>query len=354
MKLFLRPAGALVLLAGLTACDIPTGLPRWETTWITPGQEIRVSVAELLPAGLAVNGDTSAILIQIDTVTGGFQLSDFCPACPPAVVAVPKPAFTGTETVDVPLPGPVGTATTSGGIVIVELENGFDFDPIRPSASARGSITLELRSGATLIGSLVIDGTQRALPPGATLRDTLNIVDGTIGDLLTMEVEIVSPAGDNTTMSPNDAFTVDVWSPGIEVSEATITLTAQSIEGVEAELDLTDVDLGDRLKEGAVILEITNPFGVAGTLTLTVDPADGAPIVKPVPLSAAATSQVVVSFTEAEMETLVGQSSEMTITGAVNGGNVTVRPDMEMALDARLRVTVEVGGELDEEGGDND
>ena len=349
MKLRMRSAGAILLLAGLSACDIPTGMPRWDTTWITPGEEVSVSVAELLPAGLSVNADTSAFVLQLDTVTGGFQLSDFCPACPSSpTIPVPKPAFTGSETIGVPLPDEVESVDITSGMVIIELTNNFDFDPIRPSASARGDVTLELRSGATLVSSLVIDGNQRALAPGTTLRDTMNFAAATVQDSLTLEVTLDSPAGDNTTMSANDGFEVEVWSPSIEVAEATVSITSQAIESEETELDLSDVDLGDRIQDGTIFLDIVNPFGVTGTLNITVTPETGAPIVKNVNLSAGNTT-VQVDFSEEEIERLIGETSTMSVTGTVNGGNVTVQPDDEIGVTARLRVTVEIGGESGDE-----
>ena len=200
MKLRMRPAGAFLLLAGISACDIPTGIPRWETTWITPGEEASVSVAELLPSGLTVNDDTTAFELTIDTVRATFELADFCPSCPSSpTVPVAKPAFQSAVDVQVPLPDEVVSVDITTGMVIVDLRNGFDFDPIRPSASARGAITLELRSGATLIGSLVIDGDERAFAPGTTIRDTLNFTAATVSGTMTLEIEMDSPAWASST-----------------------------------------------------------------------------------------------------------------------------------------------------------
>ena len=349
MKLRMRSAGAFLLLAGLSACDFPTGIPRWETTWITPGQETSVSVVELLPAGLGVNADTSAFVLTLDTVSAAFVLADFCPACPPSpVVAIPKPAFQGTVELDVPLPAEVESVSITSGMIIVVLENNFDFDPIRPSASARGDITLELRSGTTLVGSLVIDGNQRAFAPNTTIRDTMNFNAATVGDTLTLEVELDSPAGDPTTMSSNDGLEVTVWSPSIEVAQATVTVTGQTFEGEETELDLEDVDAGDRVKAGTIFLDIENPLGVSGSLSVTIDPGapdTGSPIVRNVALAAGNTT-VQLDFNEEEIQRLIGTTSTLTVSGTMNAGTITIQPDDVIGVTARLRVTVEVGGEL--------
>ena len=78
-----------------------------------------------------------------------------------------------------------------------------------------------------------------------------------------------------------------------------------------------------------------------------IDPPGASQIVKPVPL-VAGNSDVGIEFTEAEIEQLTGETSTMTISGAVSGNNLTIRPDMVMRVTPRLRVTIEIGGESDE------
>lgn len=349
MRLSVRVAAAALLSTALSACDIPTGLPQWETTWVTPSEGTSVSVVELLPAGLDVNADTSAFVLSIDTASGGFMLSDFCPSCPPATFPVPKPAFRDSVEVDVPLPSAVRSATIAGGELIVRLRNDFDFDPIRPSASARGSVRVQIRSGTTLVGSLVIDGNQRAFPANSTLMDTLQFLPSTIADTLTMRVILDSPAGDPTTMQPSDGFTASVWSDGLEVSQATVNVAAQTISGVESEIDLSGVDVED-ITEGTIFMEIQNPFSITGNLTVSVDPEGSAgPFNKMVQLAPGDT-EVSITFDENEIQQMIGEVNTLTVGGTVNavGGAVTVRPDMVIGIDTRLRVTVLVGGSDDE------
>jgi len=352
MKLRTRSAGAFLLLAGVSACDIPTSMPRWETTWITPSEETSVSVVELLPAGLSVNNDTSAFVLTIDPVNDAFALSEFCGgACPPVTATVPKPAFSGTVSTVAPIPAAIQSAEIEGGTIDIELVNGFDFDPLRPGVNAdSGSISITIRSGNALVASAMVDGGNQALPPGATLALELDFVPSTLTGDLSVELTLVSPAGDVTTLNPNDALGITIQSDGVLVSEAVVALSGQSIEGVETELDLEDVDLEDRINGGSIFLDIENPFGATGNLSLLFDFPSGADIVKPVAL-AAGSSTVQVDFTEAEIERLIGETTTMVISGTVNGGNVTIQPDMEIVIGARLRLVVEVGGEADDEGG---
>lgn len=354
MKLFVRPAGALVLIAGLSACDVPTGIPRWETTWITPGEGTTVSVAELLPAGIAITPDSSAFVLGFDPVDTAWQLSEFCPACPPIAATVPKPAFSGTVSTQMPLPASVQSVVVAGGDVDIALTNGFDFDPIRPGATAdSGSLTITVTSGGATVATFVIDGADRAFPPGTTINETLAFQPSTITDALTFEFTVDSPAGDPTTVDPADELSASIQSTGVLVSEATVAASSLPIEGAEMELDLADVEEGDRFKEGTIFLEIQNPFSLTGQLTMTVDPAGPAgPFVKPVAL-VAGESEASVTFVEAEIQQMIGAVNTITIDGVVSavGGGVTVRPDMVIGVETRLRVTVEVGGDPDDDSG---
>ena len=354
MKLFVRPAGALVLFAGLSACDVPTSIPRWETTWITPGTETTVSVTELLPAGIEVTPDSTAFILAFDPLDASWQLSDFCAGCPPVAATAPKPAVSTTVSTQMPLPASVQEVVVTGGDIDISLTNGFDFDPIRPGASAdSGSITITVTSGGATVATYLIDGADRAFPPGTTLDETLTFEPSTITGALTFDLTIDSPAGDVTTLDPSDEFAVSIQSTGVLASEATVAASSLPIEGVETELNLADVDIGDRFTEGTIFLEILNPFALTGDLTLSIDPEGPAgPFVKSLTLEEGE-SDAGVTFDAAEIQEMIGAVSTITIDGVVNavGGGVTVRPDMVIGVATRLRVTVEVGGNSEDDSG---
>ena len=340
----------LLLVAGVSACDLPTGVPRWETTWITPAEETTVSVAELLPAELAVNDDRTAFVFTLAPVNESWSLAEMCAACPPVTAVAPKPAFNTTVSTTVPLAASVQSVDVESGSLDLALTNGFDFDPLRPGvASDSGSMTVTLSSGTTTVASLVLDGRAESFAPGTTKDLQLTFAPSTIAEDLAIELTIDSPEGDVTTLNPNDALALSLSSDTILVSQATISVAGQTIEGVEAELDLAGVDL-ERVKDGTIFLDIENPFGVTGDLTVAIDPADGgAAIVKSVALPAD-TGSAQVHFDEAEITRLVGQVSTLSVTGTIDPGTITVMPAMEITIGMRLRVTVELGGNDDDNG----
>jgi hypothetical protein len=352
MKLSVRPADALLLVAGLSACDIPTGAPRWQTTWITPAAETSVSVGELLPAALTVNPDTSAFLLSFPAVSDAFALAEFCAGCPAVAVTAPKPAFQGTVSTTLPLPASIESVTIEGGQIEIELVNGFAFDPLRPGVAAdSGTLTIEVLMAGVPVASGIVDGATQAFPSGDTLALALPFTASDVTEDLEVELTLDSPAGDLTTLDPSDEIGISIEATDVEVSEAVVQVPATPVGSDDQELDLSDLDVDD-LRAGTIFINIANPFGVTGALTLTLTPDDGPPIVKPVEISAADSSQVRLDFDRAEIERLAGQVSDLSFTGTLGGSSVTVRPDLVLGLDMRLRFTIELGGGDDDNDGD--
>jgi hypothetical protein len=251
-----------------------------------------------------------------------------------------------------PLPADVHEIVVSGGTIDIALTHDFDFDPIRPgAASDSGSITITATSAGDTVATLVIDGADQAFAAGDTLRESLVFQPSAIQDVLQFEFTIDSPAGDNTTIDTTDEFEVEISSEGVEVSEATVGVASVPITGTEVELDLSGIDF-EGITEGTLVMEISNPFSVTGTLTLSVEPEGGAgPIEKNVAL-VQGTTTTEVTFDEAEITQMAGEVNTVTIDGVLNavGGEVTVRPDMVIGVEMRLRATVEVGGSGDNSG----
>src|SRR5207247_1891408 len=79
-------------------------------------------------------------------------LSGDCPACVAANgQTVPKPAFTSSGSGSATLPSGITTATLSGDTLFVTIQNGYNFDPIRPGAGNNGFIVIAVKSGAATI-----------------------------------------------------------------------------------------------------------------------------------------------------------------------------------------------------------
>jgi hypothetical protein len=336
----------------VTACDIPTDLPRgWDTEWLVEASSTTVPVTQLLPTGVSFGADRTTFAVTVSPVTFTQTLAGLCPPCAALHGAtVPKPAFQHTFNGAATLPAGVASVTLSSGRVDVTIVNGLTFDPIRPSATARGSLTLTLRSGTAVVGTpLVIDGTDTALPPGGSVTRSLDLVPGirdrpasTITERVTVDVTIDSPAGDPVRIDANSRITVTATPVGLAVSSTNLRIDGRQIRSGESIVDLTDIDgfVRDHVKRGALVLTVTNPFDITGTLTLRIA-SSTTTILKAIEL-APGTTQREVAFTQEELRRLFGSELAVSASGAVWGpaGGVVVTPRQTLAIDASLRVVI--------------
>ena len=69
-------------------------------------------------------------------------------------VSIPKPSFSGSGSILFAFPRTVSSATLVRDTLTVTITNGFNFDPLRPSATARGYMTLFVQNAGTAVGRL--------------------------------------------------------------------------------------------------------------------------------------------------------------------------------------------------------
>ncbi|HEX6069467.1 MAG TPA: hypothetical protein VFZ18_06570, partial [Longimicrobiaceae bacterium] len=164
---------ALATLLALAACDIPTELPSWDTRWVVPAEDAAFSVADLLPAGVAVAPSADAFEVELSPVTFSQSLGQLCAACGAIDgLAAPKPPFTVSFGGEVGLPDALLSARIASGGIEVRLSHDFPFDPLRPAALARGYLILSVRSGSVVLARDSLSGNTVALPPGMVVSRT--------------------------------------------------------------------------------------------------------------------------------------------------------------------------------------
>ncbi|MEJ2217383.1 MAG: hypothetical protein P8099_12295 [Gemmatimonadota bacterium] len=345
----LATGGALVAMA---ACDIPTSAPQWDQTWVVPGEDMSLSVAELLPSDVTLTSDSSAFVVNINGTSASFTLGDFCPDC--AFVngmTVPKPAFDTTLSTTDKLPADVVSATAQAGQFSLTLEHQFNFDPLRPNSvnpTSTGFMTIAVRSAGRVVAADSIDGADSAFPPNTPLNVTVPVTAGLISDSLVIEFRINSPAGDPVTINTSQGLFVTLNPGTLDISQAEVAVSNMTVQTDPSTLDLSglpDFVVND-VQAGALRFSIDNPFDVSGTLTLTVTPPNGAPVVKTLDVAPGATTPRI-DFTGDELRPLLGQDNVVvTTTGVVNAtsGTITVSPDQVVTFKTDLEVTDLVGG----------
>ncbi len=360
MKSLERMGGRITLLAvmgALWACDIPTATPKLEQEWILPMSGTSVEVGEFLPDDVDLTEDSSAFTLRMDPIFFEETLGDLCAACLALDgLTVPKPAFAGDFRESVSLPDDVESAQVQEGRVSVEARNGFGFDPLRPPGGERGSVILTLRDGGPggpVLDEVVIDGEDTSFGPGTSISRELEY-SGSIGSSLSVTVSVDSPAGGPepgnwVPIRINDEIEVSVTPEVLEAESAEISMGGMVFDLGVTDLDVEDMgeDMVERIKAGSFELEIVNPWSMGAILTLTIDgPTMDAPVVLIVPVPATPTSAVEVEFSQAELQSFLGEPNViMSGQGTVSqdAGIVTLAPGQTMIIDARLDLVILIG-----------
>jgi hypothetical protein len=338
----------LALALGVSACDVPTAAPEWDTRWIVPAEETTVEVSEFLPDDVTLATGGSAFSIQVDPISFTESLGDLCPTCVNG--SGTSPGFLGTFEESVSLPSDVSSATVSAGSITVEAFNGFTFDPIRVGGST-GTITMTLYDGTaagSVLDQIVVNGATEAFTPGSTLTKTLTISSATVGNTLTVEMVVNSPSG-SVTVNTSETLQITATPSDILVSSATVNVAGQEVSFDPEPLDVEDIDeeVVDHVRSGAFEFEIDNPFGIAVAFTITIRGNGFSDIVKTMNVTGAATDLVRIEFTQDELRSFLGQanvtlSGEGTVSGSA--GTITVTPDQVLTIDSKLDIVLIIGG----------
>ena len=344
-------SGMLLTLA-LAGCDIPTEPPILESRWVVPAEETRFSVSELLPGDVSLTPDGSAFLIDFAPEVFSQSLADLCPVCTAANgFNAPKPPFTGGFQATVDFPAEVSAVTVLDGEVRVEIDNGLNFDPLNPASGVTGTATIDIVDTADdeLLGSLTLDGASTALTPGSVTVHTVALLGASVEGGLEARVIVDSPLGDNVDIDTSLRFGVTATPQNIRVADVAVDVSGEAVNFDAQDLDVGELDenLTDQIVEGAFVVEVTNPFGVAADFTLTVDGPTIAPIQKSATITTDAQSSVRLEFTGDELRSFLGEPGIRLTGGATvsnTAGIITLTPGAELVLEANLDMTLAIGG----------
>lgn len=335
-------------LAAVAGCDLPTGSPVLEQRWVVPGEETTIAVDELLPDGVTSSGD--AFQVEVEAFEASESLGDLCPACVPLDgLIAPKPAFHRSFDVTRSLPERVVEGQLSSGSIRLHIQNGFSFDPLRPEGGSTGTVTITVSNqadGSELV-RLVLDGDDRALPPGATVEETVSLAPGPLGSVLAMTVDVRSPAGAPVEIDVSERITATAHPTSTRVSSATLEVGGEEVLLEEVALEVEEIDPGvtDRIQEGAIVLEIANPFAVPVDARFDID-FPGGVLSRDFEIGPDAGSTVRLDYTGDELRRFLGRS-DVTASGAgtvsPEAPPTTATPGQKVTIDATLDVTLRVG-----------
>jgi hypothetical protein len=232
------------------------------------------------------------------------------------------------------------TAEVQSGSVDVTISNNLSFDPI----AGGGSITITIvgAGGGTELGTLVLESPTDALPPSSVIVRTLTIGAGTVTGAIETRLEIDSPGTQTATIDITDDIGISANTTSLLVSEATIDVDGLSTSLSAEDLDTEDLGgaLTDAMVSGTVVMDITNPFGLTFSGTITVGP-----VVKDLTVSADATSTVSLIYTGEELRLFLGVPGiTLSGEGTLGGGPATISAGLNFIIDPSLDVVIELGG----------
>jgi hypothetical protein len=360
MKSLRITSGGLTVLVGMglvTACDVPTGMPKLEQQWILPVTETSIEVGEFLPDRVGMTEDSTAFTVDVEPIVFNETLGALCPVCQPLDgLTVPKPEFTGVFHESVSPPEDVESAQVQEGRIVVEAENGFDFDPLRPPGGESGTVRLALRDGSPtgpVLDEVLVDGAVEGFAPGATLSRELEY-SGPVASDIFVTADVDSPAGglepgNWVQIRTSNRIEITATPEVLEAASAEIRVAGEVFDLGATDLDVADIsdDMVDQIQSGALQLELVNPWAVGAVLNLTINgPTMDAPVVLIAPIPAAPTSSVRVEVSQAELRAFLGAPGViMTGQGTVDlgAGTVTLAPGQIMTIETKIDLVILVG-----------
>ena len=326
------------IVAILAGCDIPTEPPIIEQRWMIEVNETSISVDELLPSAVTVVG--SDFEVAVDPVTGQETLGVLCDACGALDgMVAPVPAFEGTFTSTQALPSDVLAAALSGGSIEIQIANNLTFDPLYDG----GTIVISIADDATGTsrGQIMLDGSQDVLVPGTSEVRTLVLSAGDVSGALRATTTVDAPGGQLAPIDVSDFIEVTATVTSMLLSSVTVNVANRAVSFDEQGLDFEDVStkITDRIVSGAVILDVTNPFGVAIDGSVEIGATS-----KGFSIDGGSSSTSTLSYTGDEIRSFMGQPNvTFSGSGTANGTAVTIAPGQRMTVSATLNFTLEIG-----------
>lgn len=334
------------LLLSAVGCEFPTQAPKWHTTWIVPGDNVEIEASSFFPSGVTLSAQEDAFLVSLPTISFQRTLGEMCGGACQALngATAPKPAFGATLSASTSLPADVVSAAISGGEIDLHLSHNLSFDPLRPSATARGSVVITARSGSTVLAQETISGTSNSFAPNTLVRRTLRLSPATVEGPIDVIVTVNSPAGDPVRIDTSQRLAVQALPGEVRASQARVRFAgSRSVTGSEFDMSMGGIDpeLSRNVRSATLHLDVSNPFAVEGTLRLQFR-ADGETITKTLQLRSGTTAGRV-DFTSDEIRSLFDSSEVVLIpsgTFTSPSGVLTVVPGQAIGVDSRLELVV--------------
>jgi len=263
----------LPLLAALATggCDLPLGLPEWETEWSLVLAADTVDADGILPKGVR-RTEAGFAVDSLVTVTE-VRLEDVCEFCICYDGPIPPIEITPFDW-SVPLPSGVIGARLTQGRASIALRNNISFDLLDDGLGGRGFLSVLLldRSTGVVRDSVRIE---RAFPPGDTLSAHFDLAGLELTPSVIARVTGEIPGNDceTNTLTPEMGIRSEVTLRDVIAGEVDILVLDQQLNLPARQVRLPAA-LAGRLRPGDarlrvdVVFESTVPVVVEGLLSV--------------------------------------------------------------------------------------
>ena len=291
-------------------------------------EQAKIGVEELLPAGVSLKD--GVLEVSIDTITTSSSLNTMCVDCAAlngSTGAVP--AFTSSFNGSVDLPANISSVEISSGSVHVAVTNGLSFDPLAGGGLIEATI-LDGEGGLQL-AQLIFSG---ALAPGTTLTQSISIGNSNVGNEVFAVIKVISPGGQIAPINTSEQLSVATTGSALIMGSTTVSLEGHAVEVDVVKLDLDHIgpEIIERIVNGSLILEVTNPFGVSLSGNINIGPTS-----KSFSISEDGRSTTTISYTGDELRSFLGQKGvTLSLFGTADGSSVTVRPGQELTIEVKI------------------
>lgn len=352
----------LAAALGLAGCDVVAFAtdpkPIFEQTWSLPTTPTSISVAELLPSSVSVFStpgsnppDSGSFLVSINNVSFPSRLGNYCSQCNTANgTTTTKPAFILTSGSASNLPTDVVSMAMLSGTVSYSIVNNLSFDPIRVRALSdptQGFLVVLIHSGSLVLAKDSVNGLTTALPAGSTLSRSVPLLSGNVLGPITVDLTVNSPQGDHAEfINANGSLQTTATLSNVVAGGLMINVSNKAVSNPAQDMDLKD--FGSNVISAAFEMNVLNPWLVAGTMQVNFN-GTTTTITKPVDIPGRPTPQAAqlrsVALDQTDMQSLVGDKVNVTITGTMNAAApIPVAPKQKISIDNRLVVKIHGGG----------
>jgi hypothetical protein len=214
-----------------------------------------------------------------------------------------------------------------------------------------------IRSGSVVLTRDSLKGQTATLAAGTTFTRALSLPANKVGDSITVELLVDSPAGEPVFMDASRSIPANASITDLRVANVKIRVPAASLSsGTPETVPVGDLPefLTSKSIGGGLQMTVTNPFAVTGNLDVVFTPTGGAPITKSATLAAVTTPQSLsISLDSAEMRRILDSEPDPTlsISGTVAApAPITVTPKQIISMSNRVILKVRMQKSEEEDG----